>query len=650
VLSPWQDAAEQYHGSIESESRIQSQIAMADKPTPPPAMKPADIARDAFRQLATRRIAPTPEAYREAYDEISGNVTPTGAELVLSSFADSIAGSQSEIADFGNRFKRAVVARDWKDCGKNLGQLLDKYLDRAGELETLKGQAAKVPRPVTETSLSEDPQAQLLRDLLARSLTLAVSSLLQGVPDLAHESEALGKAVKEARSEAALNGIATRLKQLCFKIETSALGSPLEPQSAKAATKPKAGGIPPLAGEDPQVAILRDLLTRTLTLAVASLLQSAPELAAESEKLGESIQHATTPASLNESAGRLKHLCFQIELKSGDIAEQQELLLRLFKLLLENIKELLDDDSWLSGQIAGIQNLLAGPISHSALKDATRSMKEVIYKQGVLKHSLTDAKVKVKNMMITFIDRLAAVATTTSDYHEKIELYSQKISQAQDINELNLILDDVMRETRATQEEALRSRDQMIAARTEVQSAEARIHELESKLEELSEQVREDQLTGSLNRRGLEDIFEREVSRADRNASPLCVAMLDLDDFKRLNDTHGHLAGDQVLIHLVKVIKETLRTMDIIGRFGGEEFMIVMPDTPLDDAMHTITRLQRELTKQIFMYNNEKILITFSAGVALRLPQEEQTLLIKRADEAMYKAKKAGKNRVVAAD
>jgi diguanylate cyclase len=401
--------------------------------------------------------------------------------------------------------------------------------------------------------------------------------------------------------------------------------------------------------DDQQTQLLRDMLSRTLTFAVASLLQGAPDLAKDAEGLGIAIKEAKTDGLLKEFAASLKQLCFKIELRSGDMAEQQELLLRLFKLLLENVTELLENDSWLSGQIAGVQALLAGPISHNALKDATRSLKEVIYKQGMLKHSLTEAKVTVKNMMITFIDRLSAVATTTGDYHEKIDKYSQQISQAQDIGELNKILEDVMRETRIAQTEALRSRDQMINARQEVQEAEARIHQLETKLEQMSELVREDQLTGSLNRRGLDDVFERELARAERRNTPLCVAMLDLDDFKRLNDTHGHIAGDEALIHLVRVIKDTLRTMDVIARFGGEEFLIILPETSMEDAMQTVTRVQRELTKRIFMHNNERLLITFSAGVALRVGNEDQGSMIKRADEALYKAKRAGKNRVVAA-
>jgi len=157
-------------------------------------------------------------------------------------------------------------------------------------------------------------------------------------------------------------------------------------------------------------------------------------------------------------------------------------------------------------------------------------------------------------------------------------------------------------------------------------------------------------LTGSLNRRGLDDVFERELARAERRNTPLCVAMLDLDDFKRLNDTHGHTAGDEALIHLVRVIKDTLRTMDVIARFGGEEFLIILPETTMEDAMQTVTRVQRELTKRIFMHNNERLLITFSAGVALRVGLEDQGSMIKRADEALYKAKRAGKNRVVAAE
>jgi len=331
------------------------------------------------------------------------------------------------------------------------------------------------------------------------------------------------------------------------------------------------------------------------------------------------------------------------------MAQQHELLLRLFNLLLENVGGLLEDDSWMHGQIEAVQNLITGPIDEIALKEVMRSLKEVIYKQSTLKHSLIDAKATVKNIMVTFIDRLGEIATTTTNYHTKINSYSKQISATSDVGKLGKILDEVMKETRIVQTEALRSRDAILAARKDVEDAEARIHNLEAKLEQMSELVREDQLTGSLNRRGLDDVFERELARSERRSSPLCIAMLDLDDFKKINDHYGHTAGDEALIDLVRVIKETLRTMDVIARFGGEEFLIVLPDTPLAEAVQTITRLQRELTKQIFMHNHTRLLMNFSSGVALRAEKEDPQSMIKRADASLYAAKKAGKNRVISA-
>jgi diguanylate cyclase len=519
-----------------------------------PTQNPAEIAREAFRRLATRRIAPTPDAYREIYNEIAGVAAPAaapvapvatpdpGAENVLSGFAYRLADTPGELAEIGVRLNRAVKQRDWDGYARMLSQLAEKHLRRH-------------THPALALGI-EDGDAKQLRDLLSRTLSFAVAALLPAGSALAGEAESLGTAVKSAHGEAALQEIGARLKELCY----------------------------------------------------------------------------------------------QIELKSGDTAEQQELLLRLFKLLLENVSELLDDDSWMRGQISAVQDLIGGPLDARALEDATRSLKDVIYKQGQLKHGIADVKATMKNMMMTFIDRLGSVAASTGNYQEKIGGFSERIRGAANIEELNLVLEEVLRETRAVQAEALASRDRMVAAHQEVQEAESRIKDLEAKLQHMSELVREDQLTGSLNRRGLDDVFERESARADRRGTPLCMALLDLDNFKKLNDTYGHLAGDKALRHLVKVVKETLRSMDVIARFGGEEFLILLPETSVEAAASAMVRVQRELTKHFFLHDNEKMLITFSCGVALRHQNEDQASLMARADNAMYKAKTSGKNRVVIAD
>ena len=549
---------------------------MSTTPSKPQFKTPTDIARETFRRLAIERIAPTPEAYRKLYIEISGvpdeesaknqleaaiaskEVTQSEAENILSGFAESLKQSAGELANFGHRFNRAIKTANWNDYSKGLTQLAEKI---------------SIVPPENSISLVDAPP---------------VVTKISLVDDLS------------------------------------------EP--------------------DRSPAILKDLLYRTLTLALGTLLKTTPELANESDAIGLAVKGANTEVALNNISTRIKQLCFQIELKSGDTAEQQELLLRLFSLLLENVRELLDDDNWLSGQIEVVQNLIAGPIDHRALQEATRSLKDVIYKQGVLKHSIDESKSSVKKMMATFIDRLDVMTTSTNAYQNKMDEYSQKISQTKDTGEVNLLIGAILDETRTVQKEIIRSHNIMLTAQKEVKEAEGRIKELEAKLAHMSELVREDQLTGSLNRRGMDDVFEREADRADRRGTQLCAAMLDLDNFKKLNDTHGHSAGDIALIHLVRIVKQTLRSIDVIARYGGEEFLIVMPETTLEEAAQAMSRVQRELTTHFFTANDQRLFITFSAGVTLRAPYESQEAVLKRADTAMYEAKKSGKNRVVKAD
>jgi len=196
--------------------------------------------------------------------------------------------------------------------------------------------------------------------------------------------------------------------------------------------------------------------------------------------------------------------------------------------------------------------------------------------------------------------------------------------------------------------DVLRSRDELLEARRNADEAQGRIRQLENELASVSAKVREDQLTGALNRRGMEEAFEVEQARAQRSKQPFSLALLDIDNFKRLNDRLGHGAGDQALVHLVKVIQDLLRPTDSVARYGGEEFVLLLPETKQDEAIQVVQRLQRELTRRFFLHNNEKLLITFSAGVTEVAPGEARTEALERADLAMYRAKKAGKNRVEA--
>jgi diguanylate cyclase len=322
-------------------------------------------------------------------------------------------------------------------------------------------------------------------------------------------------------------------------------------------------------------------------------------------------------------------------------------LLRLLKLLIDNISELVADDQWLRGQIAVVQTIVSSPLERAVIQDAEKSLKEVIFKQGMLKHSLVEAKNSFKAMISTFVERLGHMSDSSGSYQSKIENYAEKLSETEDILQINELLENLMKDTHMMQAEIVRSREALIQQRESVESSQEKIRKLQAELTQLSETVRVDQLTGVLNRRGFDEAIIKEISRTKRNNSKLSIAFLDIDNFKKLNDSFGHHVGDEALQLLAKTIQTTIRPTDVVSRFGGEEFVILLPETDIEQAVGTVMRLQRALTKQFFMANNERQLITFSAGVALFNKNETEAAVLSRADQAMYLAKKSGKNRVM---
>jgi diguanylate cyclase (GGDEF)-like protein len=167
--------------------------------------------------------------------------------------------------------------------------------------------------------------------------------------------------------------------------------------------------------------------------------------------------------------------------------------------------------------------------------------------------------------------------------------------------------------------------------------------------EKLREQATHDPLTGLFNRRYLDESLPRELHRAQRGNSPLCVAMLDLDHFKRLNDTFGHDAGDSLLRELGQVLHEKLRKSDIVCRYGGEEFVLVLPDSSLANAWQRVEQI-RVLIKELQIRHGEHLLgmMTVSAGIAgAREHGSTARELMRAADNALYAAKQAGRDRVV---
>jgi diguanylate cyclase (GGDEF)-like protein len=174
-----------------------------------------------------------------------------------------------------------------------------------------------------------------------------------------------------------------------------------------------------------------------------------------------------------------------------------------------------------------------------------------------------------------------------------------------------------------------------------------RLGEIQSLQEQLREQAIRDVLTGLFNRRYLDEVFERELARAMREGYPLTVMMLDLDHFKKLNDTYGHQAGDEVLKSLGNMLRKNARTEDIPCRYGGEEFLLVLPNMSLADARVRAEQLREKFESMHIAFGQFSMAGTLSIGIAT-FPGHGRTRdeLIEGADQALYAAKHNGRNRV----
>jgi diguanylate cyclase (GGDEF)-like protein len=165
--------------------------------------------------------------------------------------------------------------------------------------------------------------------------------------------------------------------------------------------------------------------------------------------------------------------------------------------------------------------------------------------------------------------------------------------------------------------------------------------------EQSQERGTRDSLTGCVNRAYANDALDRELRRIKRSGLPLSVLIFDVDHFKRINDRHGHLAGDRVLVEVARQLERTLRTTDIRCRYGGDEFVIILPETDAHGALQVAGYLLQAMRLIAVPAEPEPIVVTISVGVASASPGElDVSALLDRADQSLYRAKQAGRNRV----
>jgi len=218
-----------------------------------------------------------------------------------------------------------------------------------------------------------------------------------------------------------------------------------------------------------------------------------------------------------------------------------------------------------------------------------------------------------------------------------------KIGEADDFNEIKSIVDQMIVETKELVNSGKRLQNRMKISSEDLK-------QLQQELDKSQQEAQTDALTSLINRRGLEKRLELERIRAKQNDASFSIIMIDIDHFKRVNDTFGHLVGDSLIKNIAVLLKEHLRKNDIAARYGGEEFLILLPETDIKGAESVGTKIRKALsTKEWKIKDNGKSMgkITVSMGVALYKLNEPEGSLIKRADDALYLAKNKGRDQIV---
>ena len=227
------------------------------------------------------------------------------------------------------------------------------------------------------------------------------------------------------------------------------------------------------------------------------------------------------------------------------------------------------------------------------------------------------------------------LGTKNQDLRESVSGLRRSREKAEFMRLLNLVI-----------EKAGSIHDSVQSSHRELLETRKSLTAIQEELVETRQLLNEDALTGALNRRGLDQTLNREIARAQRTRTAMSVAMVDLDHFKRVNDLHGHDAGDRMLVHFTGLIRSVMRKSDALARYGGEEFTLILPETDARGAHKLLERL-RELQRHTpLLYEGKSLALTFSAGIATLQAEDNGALILRRADMALLAAKDSGRDNI----
>ena len=341
-----------------------------------------------------------------------------------------------------------------------------------------------------------------------------------------------------------------------------------------------------------------------------------------------------------------------LRLASGTASDLPEQMISyrlagLLALLLKNIDQLTPESALLGNQIEQIGRVLTAPLTEKKLDEAERCLRALIVRQGAIKHSLDETKRAVRELAETLLGRLSTLVNSTDSYSTKVVDMAEQIAQTNDLGHLSTLTQMLVADARLMSANVAAERSLLLEAESRARALQARTASLENELREASALVRTDPLTRAMNRRGFGDAFRNEIARP--GGPHPAIALLDVDNFKRINEDYGHSVGDEVLCSVVEVLHRCAAPANTVARYGGEEFALMFPDLSVEETELAIVKMQRALTDHFQSASAHLPAITFSAGVAQVEANETLALVMTRADRALRQAKQAGKNCIVIA-
>ena len=352
-------------------------------------------------------------------------------------------------------------------------------------------------------------------------------------------------------------------------------------------------------------------------------------------------------------AGQMAELCRRARQM---LDHRQHLFAEMGQLCRElgaSLVDLAEDDSWAKGQCEAMNNTLELGFSGRGVRSVSEMLGGTRERQRALRDERSRARDALKSLIQRMLSELGALGEHTDRFQTSVGRYAEAIERADSLESLAGTVREMVEESRSVQALVSQTQARLTSEHDRASTLSKKVGELEDELRRLSNEVQTDQLTQIANRRGLIAAFATEQAKQERSlphdTAPMALALLDIDNFKRLNDSLGHAAGDTALVALAATVSQMLRPGDLVARYGGEEFVLMLPSTPIDEAQQVLQRLQRGLSKSLFVHDGKDVFVTFSAGVTLYRARETLETSLDRADMALYEAKHTGKNKACVA-